>query len=368
MKEELKIPALGESITEVTIGKLLKKSGDFVKVDEEVVEIETAKVNQLLYASHAGVIEFLVQEGQESKVGATIATISTDKTAQSEQKLIQPVQKPERIDKKEWLQEVVAPKVAAPKAVDIPAAPVQEKVKETATLPTQSIRREKMSQIRKTIAKRLVQVQQETAMLTTFNEVDMSAIIAIREKHKEAFQKKYGTKLGFSSFFVKAAADAMKAFPIVNSFIEGDDLLFRESIDIAVAVSSDKGLVVPVLRDADKLSYADIEKAIDDFADRAKSGALKLDELRGGGFTITNGGIFGSLLSTPIINPPQAAILGMHKIEKRAVVVNDQIVIRPMMYLAMSYDHRILDGKDAVTFLVHIKNHLEDPEKMMIGI
>lgn len=218
------------------------------------------------------------------------------------------------------------------------------------------------------IAQRLLDATRNTAMLTTFNEVDMTEILKLREKYKESFQKKYGVKLGFMSFFAKACISAIQAYPIVNAFIDNDDLVYRASIDLSIAVSTEKGLLVPVIRNADRLSFDEIEKKIEDFALRARSSKIDVDELKGGSFTITNGGVFGSLLSTPIITPPQCAILGMHKIQKRPVVVNDQIVIRQMMYLALSYDHRVMDGKEAVSFLVHIKNCLEEPERLLLGM
>jgi 2-oxoglutarate dehydrogenase E2 component (dihydrolipoamide succinyltransferase) len=225
-----------------------------------------------------------------------------------------------------------------------------------------------MSKIRRLIATRLVEVQQETAMLTTFNEVDMTAVMGLREKYKEAFTKEHGTKLGFMSFFIKASISALQAFPEVNAYIDGEDIVQREYFDIGIAVGTERGLIVPVLRNCDQLTFAGIEKQIENFAAQAKKGSLSVDDLQGGGFTITNGGVYGSLLSTPILNPPQCAILGMHKIMKRPVVVNDEIVIRQMMYLALSYDHRLIDGKEAVSFLVHIKNTLEDPARLLLEV
>ena len=359
MNQEMKIPALGESITQVTIGKLLKKSGSQVNIDEEVIEIETDKLNQVLYAPAAGVLTFVVKEGDQAMVGDVVARIEVQTTATSPQ--------PVRKQKEEWLQELKKP-AEPPVEVKQQEPKTQEPKTQEKKTSLRSETRKKMSSIRRAIAQRLVAVTQETAMLTTFNEVDMSAVMQLREKYKDDFQKKYGVKLGFMSFFVKASTDALQAFPVVNSYLEGEDIVLRNYFDIAVAVSTDKGLFVPVLRGCDALSYADIEKNIEDLAKRAKSGQLVVDELQGGGFTITNGGTFGSMLSTPILNPPQCAILGMHRIIKRPVVVNDAIVIRPMMYLALSYDHRVLDGKEAVSFLVHIKNMLEDPERMQLHV
>jgi len=360
MKAELKVPSVGESITEVTIGKILKPTGTAVKRDDEVIEIETDKLNQVLYAPESGIITFTVKEGDTVKVGELIATIEVQKEAvqQVTQKVEPIMEEGARKTKEEWLKEAKEGKGKIEEtAHEIKEFPIQEKVT-----------RKKLSQLRKVMAKRLVEAKNMTAMLTTFNEVDMTHIVSLREKYKDAFQKKHGVKLGFMSFFVKASSYALKAFPEVNSYLDDDSQVFHNAIDIAIAVSTDKGLIVPVLRNCADISFQEIEKKIDDFQARAKSGQLAVDELKGGGFTITNGGVFGSLLSTPILNPPQAAILGMHKIEKRAVVMNDQIVIRPMMYLALSYDHRILDGKEAVNFLVHLKNSLEDPERMVLEI
>ena len=379
MKIELKIPAVGESITEVTIGKILKPNGTIVKRDEELIEIETDKLNQVLYAPGDGLVTFFVKTGDVVKVGDVIAAVESQ-----ELKAIDIEKKPEASKKAE---SITPPKPTVPAPQNETAPTVQarkqknewlselgegskEEQVEVSKKPAEarSETRKKLSRIRQVIAARLLEVTQETAMLTTFNEVDMSQVIAMREKYKEEFQKKHGVKLGFMSFFVKAATAALEAFPMVNSFIEGDELVTRNYIDIGIAVSSERGLIVPVLRDTNHLSYAEIEEKIDDAAARAKTGRLTVDELTGGSFTITNGGVLGSLLSTPIINPPQCAILGMHKIMKRAVVVDDQIVIRPMMYLALSYDHRVLDGKDAISFLVHIKNHLEEPQKEILGL
>jgi 2-oxoglutarate dehydrogenase E2 component (dihydrolipoamide succinyltransferase) len=383
MKEQLKIPNLGESVQEATIGKLLKTPGDIVRADDELVEIETEKLNQVLYAPANGKVSFLVKSGDRVPVGAVIAEVEVvaqgnvekkEQTTKIEFSTTEPVKEIQtetgiRHTKEEWVKTLE-------KEPLVTKAPLQkeevEKVSavEIAQVSKEGCRytRQKLSPIRKAIAKRLMDVQQQTAMLTTFNEVDLTHVIALRERYKDEFMKKHNVKLGFMSFFVKAAAGALQAFSEVNSFIDGDDLVTRNFIDISIAVSSERGLFVPVLRDADTLSYADIEHKIDDFAKRAKTGQLKANELQGGSFTITNGGVFGSLLSTPILNPPQCAILGMHKIEKRAVVINDEIVIRSMMYLALSYDHRILDGKEAISFLVHIKNHLEDPERDLLGI
>lgn len=358
MKVELKIPNLGESITTVTIGTILRPSGSEVKIDEEVVEVETDKVNQVLYAPSSGVIEYIVHEGDSVAIGQIIAYIETSGVLKEEKpSKIEPIvskvsQEPGvRVSKEEWLVK--------------PQEPAMSKT--TKIVP--SVKREsrkKLSELRKTIALRMLEVQANTAMLTTFNEVDMSKVINERELHKDTFFKEHGVKLGYMSFFVKVCSSALKAFPIVNSYIDGSDLVTREYIDISIAVATEKGVFVPVIRDADQKSFVEIEREIDDYSERAKQGKITRQDLEGGGFTITNGGVFGSLLSTPMLNPPQSAILGMHKISKRAVVINDQIVIRPIMYLALTYDHRVLDGKEAVQFLMHSKNMLEDPGLMLL--
>jgi len=324
---DIKVPQMGESISQASVVNFIKKEGDAVKTDEEILELETDKVNHVIYSPGNGVVHFLVQVGDSVEVGQTLATLSDGKVEAA-------VAKP------------------APKPAAVP--PVAAKSEEKVT-------RVKMPKIRQVIAERMLQAVKTTAMLTTFNEVDMTAIMKIREEQGATFLEKQGVKLGFMSFFVKASVSALKAFPGVNSYIDGEDMVTRLTYDISIAVSTDRGLVVPVVRNCDTLSYAEIEKALGSLAEKARKGGLTVDDLKGGSFTITNGGIFGSMLSTPILNPPQAAILGMHKIMKRVVVVDDQIVIRPMMYLALSYDHRVIDGKEAVSFLIHIKEQLEKP-------
>lgn len=390
MKSEIKVPAMGESISEVTIGSVIKPTGSHVRVDEELLEIETDKVNQVLYAQQEGEFTLTAKQGDTVKIGQVIGFIDTAAKGSS---LSSPPPPSDTVK-----QSLEAPKAAAPivkeapKAVaptavsarqtkeafiaeiamgegkkqDKPAAVAKQQT--SAPLGQRTETRRKMSRIRKVIAQRLVEAQQTTAMLTTFNEVDMSQVISLRETYKEIFAKKYGVKLGFMSFFVKASIEALQTFPDVNSYIDGDDIIRREYYDIGIAVGTDKGLFVPVVRNCDHLSFAEIEGAIEQYAKKAKDGMLAVEDLQGGGFTITNGGVYGSLLSTPILNPPQSAILGMHKIEKRAVVVDDQIVIRPMMYLALSYDHRIIDGKEAVSFLVTIKQMLEDPSRLLLDV
>lgn len=386
MKVEIKIPAMGESISEATVSQILKPSGSQVAMDDEILELETEKVNQVLYAPQPGVVTWNVSAGDVVKIGqiigyldseAKIETAAAPKQEPAKETAVPPpppsAPKPEskaptaqvRLTKEAFISEVASapkkspaePKLAPAKPVSSPSKPGERR----------EIRR-KMSKIRQVIARRLVEAQQTTAMLTTFNEIDMSQVIALREKYKEAFVKEYGVRLGFMSFFVKAAVAALQELPDLNSYMDGDEIVQREYFDIGIAVSTDRGLIVPVLRNCDQLSFAEIESSIEAYAKKAREGGLTMDDLQGGGFTITNGGVYGSLLSTPILNPPQPGILGMHKIMKRPVVVDDQITIRSMMYVALSYDHRLVDGKEAVTFLVAIKNYLEDPARLTLHI
>lgn len=388
MQHEIKIPSMGESISEVTIGNILKPSGSYVKADEEILELETDKVNQVLYAPAAGVISLKVKENDVVKIGDVIGNVDGEATAPKEEPKAaapaapakaEPMPTPAPTSKKVEAAPKTAPAgnarvlkedfltdLKTPTTPATPAPVVTAKPKMVASGEREVRRR--MPKIRKVIADRLLESSQTTAMLTTFNEVDMSAIMEIRDKYKEIFLKEHGCKLGFMSFFVKAVVSALQAVPGINSYIDGDEFVERQYFDIGIAVGTDRGLVVPVLRNCEQLDIAQIEKSIEDFAKAARDGKLTVDSLQGGSFTITNGGVYGSLLSTPILNPPQSGILGMHKIEKRPVVVNDQIVIRPMMYLALSYDHRVVDGKEAVTFLVHVKNCLEDPSRMLLNI
>lgn len=363
MKVEIKIPTVGESIAQVTIGNILKPSGSEVLADDELLELETDKLNQVLYAPHAGRLTLRVKSGDTLNIGDVVGFIETSaekpveapkKEVAQEKKAPAAYKSPAKLSKEQFLQDIEAEK-------PVPLATTKKTSSSSTT-------RKPLPRHRKVMAERMLEATHTTAMLTTFNEADMSEIIKLRETYKELFMARHKVKLGFMSFFVKACASALQAFPMVNSSIEGNDQVFRNSIDISIAVSSERGLVVPVLRGCDKLSFAEIESQIDDYMDRAKSGSLTVDDLMGGGFTITNGGVFGSLLSTPILNPPQSAILGMHKITKRAVVIEDQVQIRPMMFLAMSYDHRVLDGREAVLFLVHIKNMLEDPHRLELGV
>ena len=373
--KEVKVPVLPESISEATVAAWHKKPGDSVEVDDVIVEIETDKVVLEVPAEEAGVLtEILAEEGEtvnEQQVlgllddeaeASNSAAPEPEKTAQEE-----PAKATEASPAEAPKAEVKKDPVAAP---EIPreepaAAPVVQSSQVTSNRMEERV---PMTRIRKTIANRLHSATQNTAMLTTFNEVDMSEILAMRASYKEAFEKKYSVKLGFMSFFVKAAVESLKKFPTVNAYIDGDDIVYHAYCDVSVAVSSDRGLVVPVLRDAHKMGMHDIEKGIMDYAVRAQDGTLGIEEMSGGTFTISNGGVFGSLLSTPILNSPQSAILGMHKTQERPIAVNGEVVIKPMMYLALSYDHRIIDGKEAVQFLISIKEALEDPARLLLKV
>ena len=341
MKVEIKVPALGESVLEATVSAILKPSGSFVKEDEEILELETDKVNQVLYAPKSGLLTLTVAKEQTVKIGAVVGFIETEATGSERPSSPIPVQE------------------AQPKAKTPP--PV-------ASTTSTGVERTRMSGLRRMIAKRLVEAKNTTAMLTTFNEIDMTAVMAIRAKEQEAFQKKYGVKLGFMSFFVKAVVLGLKAYPSVNSLIEGEEIVTFHTYDIGIAVSTERGLIVPVVKNCGALRFGDIEKAIEKYGESGRNGTISVDDLKGGSFTITNGGVFGSLLSTPILNPPQSAILGMHAIVKRPVVVSEAIVIRPMMYVALSYDHRLIDGREAVLFLVTVKKALEDPSPLLLDL
>ncbi|MES2345449.1 MAG: dihydrolipoyllysine-residue succinyltransferase [Chlamydiota bacterium] len=377
MKVEIKIPTMGESVSEAIISTILKPSGSAVKKDEEILELETDKVNQVLYAPETGHITFTVKQDDTVKVGQVIGFVETEaagiksesKPAEPKTAEVKPSPQPKTSTESarkmagEFAAELKTPSPPLPPSTpkQTPPAPIkQEPVKEG------KITRKRMSNLRKMIAARLVDAKNTTAMLTTFNEVDMSVIMEIRAREKDKFQKHHGVKLGMMSFFVKGVVAALKAIPEVNAYIDGEEIVTVYTYDIGVAVSTDKGLMVPVLRDCDQLNFGQIESQIEDFAKKARSGKISVDDLRGGSFTITNGGRFGSLLSTPILNPPQSAILGMHAIVNRPVAVDKEVVIRPMMYLALSYDHRIVDGKEAVLFLVHLKEHLEDPARLLL--
>ena len=427
MTTDVKVPTLGESITEGTLAQWLKKPGDAVAADEPIASLETDKVTVEVPSPTAGTLsETLVNEGDTVEVGAVIARIGeggaaavaptaakaaaattnpagagetpqlkTDEHApvaeddhittlspavrravlehHVDPTTIQGTGKDGRLTKEDVIAAAKAKETAAPAPqAKIPSAP--QPASAPSATPASSFsgerneERVKMSRLRQTVAKRLKEAQNTAAMLTTFNDVDMSAVIEARSKYKDLFEKKHGIRLGFMSFFVKAVALAARDIPAVNASIEGDEIVYHDYLDVSVAVSAPKGLVVPVLRNAQALSFSEIEKRIADFGRRAKEGTLGIEDMQGGTFTITNGGVFGSLLSTPIINPPQSAVLGMHRIEERPVVVNGQIVARPMMYLALSYDHRLVDGREAVTFLVRVKEAIEDPTRILVDL
>lgn len=378
MTVEIKVPAMGESITEATIGQLLKPSGSVVKAEEEILELETDKVNQVLYAETDGVIEWIVSVDDTVTIGQVIGHIKEGQQSQAkpepkkeleqtkiETKPSKSSEKSARVSKEDFLKEQPAVKKEPEPKKEKPT-PKTEKVVTASQSPLET--RTRMPKIRQVIAKRLVEVQQTTAMLTTFNEVDLTEVQRIRKDHKESFMKRHDCKLGLMSFFVKAASAALLKFPHVNSRIEGDEIVTPRHVSMSIAVSTDRGLVVPVLKNTEILTFAEIEKGIVDFAIRAREGRLAVDEFEGGSFTITNGGVFGSLLSTPIINAPQSAILGMHTISMRPMVIDGEIKPRPMMYLALSYDHRIVDGKEAVSFLVYMKKSLEDPANLLLDL
>jgi 2-oxoglutarate dehydrogenase E2 component (dihydrolipoamide succinyltransferase) len=389
MAKDLVVPTLGESVTEATVSKWLKQVGDSVKADEPVVELETDKVSVAVPSPEAGVLsEIKIQEGTTVNVGAVLGSIGTASVSKKESfKAPEPV-KPKTIEVPTSKKEILSPavkRIIEEKRIDISTISgsgrdgriLKGDLLESMGLPSvpssaRAIKgdeeRVKMTRLRATIAKRLKEAQNNAAMLTTFNEIDMSRIIEMRAEYKEGFQKKYGVKLGFMSFFVRSCVEALKAFPIINAEIQQDEIVYKNYYNIGVAVGTEKGLVVPVVRDADELSFADIEKQIIALGEKAKTGQLSIEELQGGTFTITNGGIYGSMLSTPILNPPQSGVLGMHNIVQRAVVVEDKIEVRPIMYLALSYDHRIIDGKDAVSFLVRIKEYLEDPRRLFLNL
>jgi 2-oxoglutarate dehydrogenase E2 component (dihydrolipoamide succinyltransferase) len=364
MKVEIKVPSMGESVTEAKVSNILKASGSQVKEDEEILELETEKVNQVLYAPKSGVLTLQVSPEETVTIGQVVGFVDTEGQGQAAP--------PEQPEEKRQVPPSVSKESARMTTTDF-ASSVKE-MKETQTpapqpaIPAATAGRKRMSGLRKVIAQRLVEAKNTTAMLTTFNEIDLSAVMEIRNREKDNFAKKYGVKLGFMSFFVKGTVAALKSYPIVHSFIEGEEIVTPGSYDIGIAVSTERGLLVPVVKNCDGLSFGGVEQAIERFSKRAREGTISVDELKGGSFTITNGGVFGSLLSTPILNLPQSAILGMHAIVKRPVVVNDAIVIRPMMYVALSYDHRLIDGRDAVLFLVALKSALEDPSRLLLEL
>jgi len=427
---DVKVPTLGESITEATLGQWLKQPGDAVAADEPIASLETDKVAVEVNAPSAGTMgEQLVKEGDTVAVGAVIARIeagggaataapakadtpvnpagpgetpalATDPTAPHAEggdltlspavrrvvlehhldpSKIKGTGKDGRLTKDDVLAAADAQKAGSPAQAAAQApqakeqsapqiAPAQSKAWTPASAGERKEERVRMTRLRQTVARRLKEAQNTAAMLTTFNDVDMTEVMQARARYKELFEKKHGIRLGFMGFFVKAAALAARDVPAVNAMIEGEEIVYRDYLDVSVAVSAPNGLVVPVIRDAQALSFAEIETTIADFGARAKDGTLKMEEMQGGTFTISNGGVFGSLLSTPIINPPQSAVLGMHRIEERPVVRDGQIVARPMMYLALSYDHRLIDGREAVTFLVRMKEAIEDPTRLLIDL
>jgi len=417
VKVDIKVPAVGESITEATIAEWQKKTGEAVKRDDVLLVLETDKASVEVVAEQDGMLTTSADEGSVVKVGAVVGQIDTEGKGKAAAAPAAKAEAPK-----------AAPAPAAPAAksqppagataANIPLSPAVNRIvnerglnpasiqgtgkggrltkgdvmeaspnglvapaptpqprAEIPPLPTarngshaEETRREPMSTIRKRIAERLVEAQQTAAILTTFNEVDMSALLSLRTKYKEQFNKKYGVNLGFMGFFVKACVEALKTFPKVNAFIDGTDVVYHNYYNVGIAVGTEKGLIVPVIKHAEGLSLADVELSIRHYAGKAREGKISVDDLSGGTFTITNGGVFGSLMSTPILNPPQSAILGMHKVEDRAVVVDGKIEIRPMMYLALSYDHRIIDGQESVSFLVKVKECIEDPSRILLEI
>jgi 2-oxoglutarate dehydrogenase E2 component (dihydrolipoamide succinyltransferase) len=409
MAVDVKVPSVGESVKEGMIHRWHVKSGDYIARDQVLVELETDKATVEVVAEAAGVITLSKKQGDTVAVGEVIATIDTA-AAKPSGATVTPVAAvataasasasvPAKMDQERTLSPAVRRIVeetgidpskvegtgrggrltkgdvlaqpAAPAARLTPEAkaPSPVTIATTVRAPgTRTERREPMSMMRRRIAERLIQSQSTAAILTTFNEIDMTAVMALRAQYKDSFKEKYGVSLGFMSFFVKGAIEGLKAFPAINGWIEGNEIVYHDYFDIGVAVSSDRGLVVPVVRNADQLSFAESEAAIGNFGKRARDGKITVDELTGGTFTVSNGGVFGSLMSTPILNPPQSGILGMHKIQDRPVVVNGQIVVRPMMYVALSYDHRIVDGREAVQFLVKVKECVEDPTRILLGV
>ncbi|MBY0527089.1 MAG: 2-oxoglutarate dehydrogenase complex dihydrolipoyllysine-residue succinyltransferase [Gemmataceae bacterium] len=413
MPTDVKVPTIGESITEGTLARWIKKDGDSVRADEPLFELETEKATTEIPSPASGTLRTAVAEGDTVKIGAVVGRIEASadgpakdgSTTAKGQAAAQVPKRAEAAATAPSSKDAVAPpsavaepaplspaarRLAAESGVDLaavkgsgrdgriikedvqrlvevkesPAQPVPEA--KPATVPRES--RQRMSAIRQRIAERLVASQRTTATLTTFNEADMAAVNGLRDRYKERFQEKHGTRLGLTGFFVKAVVEALRAFPIVHSRMDGADIVTPQSYDIGMAVNTERGLMVPVVRDADRLGFAQIEKTIAALAQKARDGKIALTDLQGGNFTITNGGVFGSLLSTPILNPPQSAILGLHTIQKRPVVVNDQIVIRPMMYIALSYDHRLIDGREAVQFLVRVKECIENPERLLLEV
>lgn len=407
---EMKVPSPGESITEVQISRWIKKDGDYVEKDEEICEIDSDKATLTLSAEASGVLKVIAKDGDTIAVGKIVCQIDTDgkngksapasteKTTEESKApapspvveaapaKVAPVSPSKEKNYTEGIPSVAAEKLMREQnlsAADVtasgkggritkadvlkPVASTEAKAPIVSSPNERNVRREKMTMLRKRVAERLVAVKKETAMLTTFNEVDMTAIMNIRKQYKELFKEKHGVGLGFMSFFTKAVCEALQVFPSVNGEIDGTDLVYHDYCDIGIAVSAPKGLMVPIIRNAESKSLAQIESSIIELASRARDGKITLDEMTGGTFTITNGGVFGSMLSTPIINPPQSAILGMHNIVERPIAINGKVEIRPIMYVALSYDHRIIDGRESVGFLVKVKEMLEDPTKLLFA-
>jgi 2-oxoglutarate dehydrogenase E2 component (dihydrolipoamide succinyltransferase) len=410
MSLEIKVPPVGESITEVVLSRWVKNDGDFVEMDEIIAELESDKATFELTAEKAGTLKTVASEGDTLAIGAVVCSIeegeggaAKEEAPKSEEKapaptadkISAPVAEKSGDSYASGTPSPSAAKILAEKGVDAaavkgtgvdgritkddannaqaakPAAKAESSPK-AATAPAiagaRNERREKMSPLRKTVAKRLVSVKNETAMLTTFNEVNMKPIMDLRAKYKDQFKEKFGVGLGFMSFFTKAVCEAAKDFPAVNARIEGEEVVYNDFVDVSIAVSAPKGLVVPIIRNAESMTLAQIEKTVIELATKARDSKLTIDEMTGGTFTITNGGVFGSMMSTPIINAPQSAILGMHNIIERPIAENKEVVIRPMMYVALSYDHRIIDGRESVGFLVRVKQLLEDPARLLLGV
>ena len=412
MRIEVKVPAIGESINEATVGRWLKEDGSFVEVDDVLCEVESEKATVEVVAEDEGILIIVVAEGETVEIGAVIAEINKDSKAATKK---EPAEEKEEAASMLANDETVEKSKISPLAVNIlkeagittesvsgsgaggritksdalkavesakkddtaaeKKAPTTQKTgKPDVAAPvaqpagSRTIRRERMTTLRKTIARRMLEARQGTAMLTTINEIDMSAIMAARAKYKEKFKEKYDVNLGFMSFFVKAVSIALQEFPVVNAMIDGDDIVYHDFCDIAIAVSTPKGLVVPVIRNAETLSMAEIEKTVADLAIKARDSKLTIEEMTGGTFSITNGGVFGSLISTPLINTPQSAILGMHTIQERPMAIQGEVRIRPMMYISLSYDHRIIDGRESVSFVVRVKEILDDPLRLLLHI
>ncbi|TKB99607.1 2-oxoglutarate dehydrogenase complex dihydrolipoyllysine-residue succinyltransferase [Pedobacter cryotolerans] len=409
MSLEIKVPPVGESITEVVLSRWVKNDGDFVEMDEIIAELESDKATFELTAEKAGALKTVASEGDTLAIGAVVCSIeeggsgaSKEEAPKSEEKAVTPAADKASAPVAEKSGDSYASgtpspsaaKILAEKGVDAgavkgtgvdgritkddannaqaakPAAKAEapKSAAAPAVAGARNERREKMSPLRKTVAKRLVAVKNETAMLTTFNEVNMKPIMDLRAKYKDQFKEKFGVGLGFMSFFTKAVCEAAKDFPAVNARIEGEEVVFNDFVDVSIAVSAPKGLVVPIIRNAESMTLAQIEKTVIELATKARDSKLTIDEMTGGTFTITNGGVFGSMMSTPIINAPQSAILGMHNIIERPIAENKEVVIRPMMYVALSYDHRIIDGRESVGFLVRVKQLLEDPARLLLGV